>query len=108
MSIEMDWAEGKLIQKVFVKERGAENFVRAHILSEPFKVFSASLFIEWLFGTQLPIAHTAPAAAFVLHHTVIGKRALNKSGTSFQMLLWKLRQEHINSVCGFFGSRLAL
>jgi hypothetical protein len=28
-------------------------------------------FIDWHIGTQLPRAHTAPAAAFLLHHAKI-------------------------------------
>jgi|LakMenEpi03Aug12_release.lakeMendotaPanAssembly.Ray.scaffolds.fasta_scaffold1761411_1 hypothetical protein len=34
---------------------------------------------------NVAIAHTAPAAAFVLHHARIGTGTMNKFGTSFQL-----------------------
>ncbi len=108
LSIEMDLAEEISFKRSLLKGEAQKISPAPPSCESPLKFFSASFFIEWLFGTQLPIAHTAPAAAFVLHHTVICKGALNKSGTSFQMLLWKSRQEHIKSVCGFFSSRLAI
>ena len=40
---------------------------------------------HWQFGTQVAIAHTAQAAAFVLHQARIGTGAMNKFGTSFQL-----------------------
>ncbi len=51
----------------------------------PFKFASATLFIYWLFETQLAKAHTALAAAFLLHHAMIGKDAVHKYGTLFQL-----------------------
>jgi hypothetical protein len=37
------------------------------------------------FGTHVAIAHTAPAADFVLHHARMGTGAMNKFGTSIQL-----------------------
>jgi hypothetical protein len=50
----------------------------------PVKFASATLFINWQFGTQLATAQTALAASFLLHRAKIGKGATNKSGNSPQ------------------------
>ncbi len=58
-------------------------------------LLSAILFLCWQVETQLPTAHTALAAAFLLSQAAVGKDAMNKFENPFPMA----QQTFLHKVC---------